>query len=304
MEREGNLIVLLEKFRDQQDVMTSTRKQYYNVIRLFFAWVLSNGYNWEDLNISHIIKFKEILYHEQKTVRTIRFYLIIIKIFYKWIASNGIDKNIAAPIKLPKRENTFTKKALTADQAKELLESINRNTTIGKRNYALFRFLFTTGLRSVSTESLNIGDIKNYLGENVIWYKNKGSRNKNHFKPLTANTIDAIEDYLLNREGFQDHWPLFATHSQGSKGKRLSRCTMRIIFKNQLKRIGINDPMITLHSTRHTHGVICIKTTGAYETQLSLNHNSAQTTRIYNHHADEEIIMQNRTGKAVDELLS
>lgn len=294
---------LLEHFRDDQDVMHSTRAQYYNVMRLFFACIINQGIDWRELGIANIIKYKDQLFDEGKTIRTIRFYLVVIKIFWKWLANNGIDNNIAEGIKLPKKQNTFSKKALSIEQAKQLVASIDQNTIIGLRDYALFSLLFITGLRSVSVESIDIGDIKEHLDVDVIWYKNKGSRTKDRFKPLTPKCIDAIEAYLLSRGDFQDHWPLFATHSQSRKGQRLTRQAMRFIFKKRLKEIGIDDPLITLHSTRHTHGVISTKAVGAYDTQLSLGHASATTTRIYNENAEETIILNNRSGKAIDAVL-
>jgi len=303
MKTDLDITQLLEHFRDDQDVMQSTRKQYYNVMRLFFAWVITNGDNWQNLGISNIIKYKDQLFLEDKTIRTIRFYLVVIKIFWKWLANNGIDTNIAEGIRLPKKQNTFSKKALTPEQAKQFLDTIDRSTIYGLRDYALFSLLFITGLRSVSVESIDIGDIQERSGVDVVWYKNKGSRQKVSFKPITPKCIDAIEAYLISREGFQDHWPLFATHSPMRKGLRLSRYSMRYIFKQRLKDIGINDPMITLHSTRHTHGVISTKAVGAYKTQLSLGHRSANTTRIYNHDGEEDIILTNDSGKAIDAIL-
>lgn len=303
MKTQHDITQLLEHFRDDQDVMLSTRKQYYNVMRLFFAWIDSQAIDWQKLGISHIIKYKDQLFEENKTVRTIRFYLVVIKIFWKWLANNGIDTNIAEGIKLPKKQNTFSKKPLTPAQAKELLTTIDCSTIRGKRDFALFTLLFTTGLRSTSVESLDIGDIQERSGVDIIWYINKGSRQKTNFKPLTTKAMDAIQEYLLAREGFQDHWPLFATHSSSRKGLRLSRRSMRAIFHKRLEAIGIVDKLITLHSTRHTHGVISTKAVGAYETQLSLGHASAQTTRIYNRTADEDIILTNRAGKAIDALL-
>ncbi len=303
MKTNLDITELLEHFRDDQDVMKSTRDQYYNVVRIFFRWVEINGFSWSEIRISHIIKYKDQLFDEGKTNRTIRFYLVVIKIFFKWIKENGFGNNIAEGIKLPRKQNSFSKKPLTKQQAHELLSSIDRSSQIGKRDYAFIRLLFVTGLRSVSVESMDVGDIKNHAGVLVVWYKNKGRRKKDRFKPLTDNCLDAIHEYLLTRAGMKDSWPLFASHSYHARGSRLSRRAMRNIFKKRLAKIGIVDKQITLHSTRHTHGALGTKSVGAYETQLSLDHASAATTRIYNNNADEEIILNNRTGKTIDELI-
>ncbi len=294
---------LLEHFRDDQDVMPSTRKVYYNVMRHFFAWCYHNDIDWRQLGISHIIKFKDQLFNEGKSARTIRYYLITIKIFWKWMAANGFDRNIAESVRLPRVPFDFAKKPLTIEQMKTFLHSIDRSTQIGKRDYAMFVLFFTTGLRGVSVEAINIGDIKDYQGEKVLWYRNKGFRLKDKFKPLTDKCLEAINDYLLTRSYLRDELPLFVTHARNRKGYRLTTQMMRYIFKNRLKAIGIEDKQITLHSTRHTYGVIALDVGGIYEAQVGLNHISTNTTRIYIHNRDNKIIFQNKTGKAIENAI-
>ncbi len=303
MKTNLDITELLDHFRADQDVMPSTRKQYYNVIRMFFSWCYHNDIAWQHVGIAHIIRYKDQLYEGGKTTRTIRFYLIVIKIFWKWLANNGIDKDIAESIRLPRRSVTYSKKPLTAEQMKLFLQTIDRSNQIGLRNYALFVLLFTTGLRSLSVESLNIADIKDYHGEKVLWYQNKGYRQKDEFKPLTDKCLEAINDYLLTRNNLKESSPLFATHAINRSGYRLTRQTMRLIFRKHLKRNGIEDKRISLHSTRHTFAVLTLKSSGIYEAQIGLNHKSADTTRIYIHNADENIILENKAGKAIDNMI-
>jgi len=294
---------IIENFRDDQDVMPSTRAQYYTVVRLLFKWMEVTGLDWKTITLANLIKYKDELFNNNCSDRTIRNYFVIIKKFFKWLNANGIYNNISEGIRIPVNKYEFRKKALTAQQAKQFLDSIDRETVIGKRDYALFVLLFTTGLRSISVEYANIGDIKKYSGVDVLWYRNKGSRKKDIFKPLTEKCLMALNDYLIERGSFQDHWPLFATHSTSRNGLRLTRRTMRAIFKKRIKQIGIEDEGLTLHSTRHTHGVLSTKAVGTYETQLSLAHASAQTTKIYDHEAEADIILKNRPGKAIDLII-
>ncbi len=303
MKTQLDISELLENFRDDLDVMNSTREQYYTTVRLFFKWIIQNGYNWRELGISHIIKYKNFHYDAGTSEYTIRTYLVTIKIFFKWIAKNGIYSNISEGIKLPKLPKHYSKKPLSEDQVHSLMLSIDKSTQLGLRDYAFISLLIVTGLRSISVEQMDIGDIKDRNGTLIVWYKNKGSRHKDRFKPLTNKCTDAINDYLLTRPGFKNHWPLFVSHSISSKGKRLSRRSMRDAFNKHLKAIDIKEKQITLHSLRHTHGVISTMKLGAYETQLSLDHRSEQTTRIYNQSADEELRLQNRSGKVLDAIL-
>lgn len=90
-----NTKALLEQFIKEQTVATILVKgQYYIVMNLFFDWFDDHRADFRELGISHIIKYNDYLYKENKSQLTIRYYLIIIETFFKWLYYKGIYKDI------------------------------------------------------------------------------------------------------------------------------------------------------------------------------------------------------------------
>jgi integrase len=58
-------------------------------------------------------------------------------------------------------------RALKREEAKLLLDAIDRRTTLGKRNYALIMLLIGTGIRRAEAVALTIGDLVMEQGYHV-----------------------------------------------------------------------------------------------------------------------------------------
>ena len=72
-------------------------------------------------------------------------YLRAVKHFFKWTAAEGLYPDIAQGIKGAKVKQDNTKKeAFSADDMKAILDSIDRTTETGKRDYAMI-LLSVTG---------------------------------------------------------------------------------------------------------------------------------------------------------------
>src|SRR5256885_14217331 len=93
-------------------------------------------------------------------------------------------------------ETTHT--ALSKIQAKDMLESINRSTSLGKRDYALILMLVKTGLRRAELVALNRSDIKIMDGHHVAVIEH-GKGDKRRIVKLRVDVSRALEDYLQAR---------------------------------------------------------------------------------------------------------
>jgi len=83
----------------------------------------------------------------------------------------------------------------TLEESKKVLDSIDRNTVIGKRDYAMMMLAFDTGLRGIDITNLTLRDI--------CWNKSEVSliQEKTGVPlalPFTVDTGNAIADYILN----------------------------------------------------------------------------------------------------------
>jgi len=98
---------LIQDFNDETDSVKVNQHHYFDVMVNFFKWIKANGYDWRELGISHIIKFKDALDELNKPPTVVFYYLIIIKMFFKWRANREQCKDISNGIKLPKRKYIF-----------------------------------------------------------------------------------------------------------------------------------------------------------------------------------------------------
>ena len=101
-------------------------------------------------------------------------------------------------------------------------------------------------------------------------------------------------------ERADDLEPLFITHGNNHKNKRVKTRTIRGFIKDYLREIGIDDQRYTAHSLRHSVATNLIKygNVTLEEAKQILRHKDISTTEIYNHailrsENDGEIIMSN-----------
>lgn len=168
-------------------------------------------------------------------------------------------------------------RAIGRDEVARLLASINRDTPIGCRDYAMILALARLGLRSSEVVSLELGDIDWVTGQIRVRGKN-GQRND---LPLPADVGEAIADYLRKwrprnasrRVFLRDKAPIC-----GFKGPSGLGCVVR----RSLKRAGIDAPTTGAHQFRHGLASEMLRG-GASLGEIGevLGHRHVQTTAIY-----------------------
>lgn len=169
----------------------------------------------------------------------------------------------------------------TQEELKKLLGSVDRNSPIGKRDYAMLLLGCVLGLRS--------GDVKNLRFGNFDWEAKKLNfvQHKTH-KPLELPVPDsvgwAIIDYIRNgRPNFHENDYVFVLHRPPfSQISQFTSLTM--IVKKYRVKAGIKRPKKRsgFHSLRHSAASLLL----AMETPLPiiteiLGHTSPDTTAVY-----------------------
>lgn len=273
--------LVIDDFKRNLDATKETKETYIKGVLAFIKWCNKNDIS--EVTHATLIQFKENLISQNKKASTISMYMTALKKLYKYLETKGI-KNIASDLKGAKQKRNYSKDPLTIDQAKDLLNSIDRTTNEGKRNYALIHLLLTTGLRTIEIERANIEDIRNVANNSVLYVMGKGRESKDEYVKLTYETLKAINEYLLTRDIKTDKEPLFTSLSDRSNGQRLKTRSIRDIIKKAFKNIGINSDKITTHSLRHT--AITLTLIGGstiQEAQQLARHSNINTTMIYAH---------------------
>jgi integrase/recombinase XerD len=174
---------------------------------------------------------------------------------------------------VPRRREDLPR-GLPAEQVRLLLESCDRSTRSGLRDFAILKLFARLGLRCGEVAVMELDDVDWRAGELVI--RGKGSQIDR--LPLTADVGEALADYLRHGRprGFgrtvflRSSAPLVGLTSNGVSCVVLSAC----------RRAGI--PPAMAHRLRHTvasellrHGA------GLPEIGQVLRHQRLQTTAIY-----------------------
>ena len=273
--------LILDDFKNNLDAKPKTKETYIKGVKAFIKWCDEN--NVTEVTHAILIQFKEDLMANNKSASTISMYMTALKKLYKYLETKGF-KNIASDLKGAKQKRNYSKDHLTLDQAKDLLNSIDRTTNEGKRNYALIHLLITTGLRTIEIERANVEDIRNIGNNSVLYIMGKGRDSKDEYVKLTYETLKAINDYLLTRKIKDNKEPLFTSLSDRTNGQRLKTRSIRDIIKKAFKNIGINSDKITTHSLRHTAITLSLLGgTPLQEVQQMARHSNINTTMIYAH---------------------
>lgn len=263
------------------DATEATNITYRCILKQFYLFLAKNQIEFPTKE--DVYNFKLELIKRTKPA-TVSLYLTTIKIFFHWLEREGIYKNIAREIKNVKIDKTHKRDALTALQIHEIIQNMNNETIIQKRNYAIFLLLVTTGVRTIEIIRANIEDIRTLGNDTVLFVQSKGHFEKTEYVKITPEVYKAIRDYLVLSPYRAKTDALFTSYSNNSRGKRLSTRTLRTIVKELLKKNGFTSSRLSAHSLRHTTATINLLNGGTLEeTQQLLRHKNIVTTMIYNH---------------------
>lgn len=306
LQQAANIQTLLDKFVAYIDVKDITVKSYGVCLRCFMDWLKDN--NIRQPQRADIMSYKQYLsepHHRRQrydrpgtepgsiitmSAGTQARYLRAVKMFFKWTAQEQLYPNIADNVKgaTVKKSDDY-RTWLKPDQSKALLESIDRTTEAGKRDYAMILLSITAALRIIEMQRASICNLEEIDKEHVLFIQGKGHDSADTYKKLTPEVYDAIQDYLKTRQHKDAAAPLFAGVGNRSREQRLAEPSISRIIKNRLIAAGYDSRRITAHSLRHTSISTLLKAGGTMqEAQQHARHASAETTAIYSHNISKE----------------
>jgi site-specific recombinase XerD len=168
-------------------------------------------------------------------------------------------------------------RAIGPDEVTRLLASIDRQTPIGCRDYAMILALARLGLRSSEVVTLELDDIDWAAGEIHVVGKN-GQRND---LPLPADVGEAIADYLRKWRPCNASRRVFLRAKAPIRGFE-GPSGLGSVIRRSLKRAGIDSPTMGAHQFRHGLASEMLRG-GASLGEIGevLGHRHLQTTAIY-----------------------
>lgn len=284
-----------------KDRADTTQAGYNVTVKAFLEWLANEGITAPTRD--DIISYRQWLltpHASRKTGKEIIFsedtakrYFRGCKMFFAFLeAQKGafhyedITKNVRSPKSPNSDEKPWKRDYLEREDCLRILDSIDRTTETGKRDYCIVLACLSCGLRIIEMQRANIGDIETHAGEHRLFIQGKGHLEKDACKKIEAELWEALEDYLNARGEKDPQAPLFAAVASNAKpgGGRLTEPSISRIVKCILKGAGYDSRRITAHSLRHT-SVTLDRQAGASleEAKRHARHSSIVITQRYDH---------------------
>ncbi len=306
MRTTQSLNAIVDEWIGLLDGLPATKADHRRKIQLWFRWLSQQGLDPRTPGRADILRYKQELQKQGKSIFTVNGYITVIKVFYKHCAAMHYYDDIAAGIKTSFRTKEHYKHPLTRQQCNDLLCSIDRDTIVGARDYLMIQLMLTNGLRTCEVARINIGDFDTVEEKNVLHIQRKGHIDKHDIVAIPDEVMASLEDYLSMRtDNFGMESPLFINLMRGREHCRILKATISGIVKARLRAIGIDDPKISAHSLRHTCGSLMVEEGMPIETiQDMLGHNDPSTTQIYIDMARQKRLLEHSPSATIARIIS
>lgn len=286
---------LYNRFISYLDVKPKTVETYTKAIRQMANYFYINGIRQPQRE--DVIAFRDELKASGHKPTTVQNYITAARLFFNWTAQEGLYPNIAEGLKGAKLNKDHKRDYLTSRQVKNLLNTIERDTEIGLRDYAMLTLMTTGGLRTIEVARANIEDMRTLGDATVLYVQGKGRDEKAEYIKVSAPVEAAIRAYLSTRGAAKGDEPLFTSLSNNNRGDRLTTRSIRGMVKRRLKDAGYDSPRLTAHSLRHTAVTLSLLAgKDLAEVQQFARHENIATTMIYNHALEKA---KNSCGEAI-----
>lgn len=171
-----------------------------------------------------------------------------------------------------------TPQGLGEDQVKRLLDSVNRNTASGKRDYAILKLLHTYGVRGGQVCALRLNDIR-WAQDRILFRATKGG--KDSLLPLTADVGESLLDYLRHGRPPSIVPEVFLT-CHAPCHPLLKNTVLSLMVRGHIMAAGLDVPHKGSHIFRHAFATRMVADGHSFkEIADVLGHRCLSTTFIY-----------------------
>ncbi len=190
---------------------------------------------------------------------------------------------IPLPIYIPRPKPVYAVppyKELSVAEMETVLQSFDRETAIGKRDYAIVRCLIELGLRTCDTARLSLDGID--WRHRVVTLE-PGKNRRQLRLPINDQLFDAWVDYIKNGRPTTTERTLFVYH-RAPIGYAITPGTVRGAMHRGFTRAGIDPSRRQLHRFRHTMATRLLKSGASIKSIADvLGHQSYEASNRYTH---------------------
>lgn len=170
----------------------TSRKTYMVDTKHFAQWMAEQNLSFFSLDRDDLVAYRTHLAETYAQSTASRMWAVVRRLLDEAVQRGTLTKNPTEGIRGFKAgEDESPHRALKREEAKSLLDTINRRTTLGKRDYALIMLLIRTGIRRAEAAALTIGDLVMEQGYHVAIIRH-GKGNKRGFAKLPVEVRQVI----------------------------------------------------------------------------------------------------------------
>jgi len=265
----------------------NTRMAYARAVGAFFRWCESYRLELIDIEPIHVAAYIE---RHPGAPPTVKQHLAAVRMLFDWLVTGQVlAMNPAASVRGPKHVVKRGKTpVLDADQARQLLDSIDTAKLSGLRDRALIAVMVFSFARVSAAVSLKVEDY--YQDGKRWWFRFREKGGKQHQVPA-HHTAEAYLDAYLFTAGVGDDKkaPLFRTvtrHGQVSN-RQMTRSDALRMVKRRAAAAGLR--LTTCNHTFRATGITAYLENGGTieKAQAIAAHESPRTTKLYDRTSDE-----------------
>ncbi len=267
-----------EYLRDAQALAEATVRGYVPFVRDFLHHCFGDGkIALSRLRAADVVGFVQ-LNAPRLHLKRAKLMTTALRSFLRYVRYRGdvtLDLAAAVPV-VANWSMPSIPRAISADQTRQLLASIDRHTAAGRRDYAILLLLARLGLRSGEVAFLELDDIDWGAGQLSVRGK---SRQRNEL-PLPADVGKAIAAYLQHGRPPSASRRVFLSANAPIRG--FGPNGVGSIVRRSLQRAGIDAPTTGAHQFRHGLATQMLNH-GASLSEIGevLGHRHQQTAEIY-----------------------
>jgi len=212
------------------------------------------------------------LYNKGNNPRSIQRHLSSAKGLFRYLKKNGLISMSPFDLVTAPKTSSNLPDVLSPEDVEQLL-NFKPSSLIEIRDMAIIELMYSSGLRVSETVGVNISDFE----EDMSFLRVIGKGTKTRLVPLGRFAINAIKNWLLEREKIVRKTDALFLNSQGT---RLSVRSVQMRLKALALKQGL--PPIHPHMLRHSFATHMLESSGDLRTiQELLGHSSLSTTQIY-----------------------
>ncbi len=269
-----------------------TRRAYAKAAAAFAAWCEARGLaQLRDVQPVHVAGYVEEL-QGRVSAPTVKLQLAALRMLFDWlVVGQAMPTNPATSVRGPRHSVKKGKTpVLTADEARDLLESINTSSVVGLRDRALIALMTYTFARvGAAAEKMRGEDV--YIQGRRTWVRLHEKGGKRHEMPCHHKLDEYLQAYIeaASLKNDAKGW-LFRT-TEGQSGQLTDRPMRQADVYRMIRRRATDagiETKIGCHSFRATGITEYLRNGGKLEiAQQMANHESARTTGLYDRRNDQ-----------------